>query len=76
MIHSGPSVFHFQSSAVCIAASTFAPLAQILKATAIVVEVIYHMRSKWQVEPELTLTLNYNRLRILARLMQLPNVKE
>ena len=54
---------YFRSSAVYIAASTFAPLVHILKATAIV---IYYIRSKWQVEPELILSLKYYQLRILA----------
>ena len=45
-------------SAVYIAASTFAPLAQILMAMEIIVKYIYYIRSKWQVEPELTLSLN------------------
>ena len=66
MIHLGTPVFHFRSSAVYITASTFAPLAQILRATAIALKVIYYIRSKWQVEPKLLLSLKYYRLRILA----------
>ena len=61
MIHSGPP-----ESAVSIAASTFAPLAPILKATAIVSKVIDYIRSKLQVEPKLILSLKYYQLRILA----------
>ena len=66
MIHSGPPVFYFRLNNVYIASNTFAPLAQILKATAIVVKVIDYMRSKWQVEPKLNLSVNYIQLRILA----------
>ena len=66
MIHSGLPVFHFRLSAVYIAARTFANLAHILKATAIFFEVIYYIRSKWQVEPEINLSLKYYQLRILA----------
>ena len=47
MIHSGLPVFHFRLSALYIAASTFAPLARILQATAIVLKVIFYIRSKW-----------------------------
>ena len=65
MIHSGLPVFNFRLSAVYIVASTFANLAHILKATAIFLEVIYY-RSKWQVEPEINLSLKYYQLRILA----------
>ena len=50
MIQGGPPVFHFRSSAVSIAVSSFAPLADIVKATAIVLKVIYYIRLKWQVD--------------------------
>ena len=63
MINSGPLVFHFWSRAVYIAASTFAPLAHILKATAIVLKVLFYIRSK---RAELILSLKFYQRRILA----------
>ena len=69
MIHSGPPVFHFRSGAVYTAASTFTPLAHILKATVIFFVVIksstVELLSRAQVEPQI-LSLKYYQLRILA----------
>ena len=63
MIPSGRPVFHFRSRAVYIAACTFEPLANVLKAAAIVLKVIFYITSKCQVEPKL---LKYYQLRVLA----------
>ena len=46
--------------------STIAPLAHILKATAIVLTVIHYIRSEWRAEPAPILSLKYHRQRVLA----------
>ena len=66
MIHSGLPVFHFRSSAVYIAASTLAHMLVHILATAIFFKVQFYITSKWQVEPELILSLKYYQLRVLA----------
>ena len=63
MIHNGRPVFYFPSSAVYIAASTFAPLAHGYSNS--YSYSIYYIRPKWQTEHDLVPSLKYYQLRIL-----------